>query len=62
MLRRRLQTGEFGRKLPSNMALAQELGISVMTLQKALGVLKDEGLIYTEPGRGTFVRQQGKAP
>ena len=39
------------------MKLAEELGVSPMTLQRALKVLKDEGLIVTEPGRGTFVKR-----
>ena len=40
------------------MILAHELGVSPMTVQRALKVLKDEGLLYSEPGRGTFVRRR----
>jgi DNA-binding GntR family transcriptional regulator len=39
------------------MQLAQRLGVSPMTIQRALRVLKGEGLLYSEPGRGTFVRR-----
>jgi len=56
-IRRRIAAGEFGPRLPSNMKLADQLGVAPMTVQRALRVLKDEGLIVTEPGRGTFVRQ-----
>jgi DNA-binding GntR family transcriptional regulator len=37
------------------MALAEELDVAPMTIQRALRVLKDEGLIYGKPGLGTFV-------
>jgi GntR family transcriptional regulator len=55
VLRERIRTGELGPRLPSHMKLAQELGVSPMTVQRALRVLKDEGLIYAERGLGTFV-------
>ena len=55
VLRDRIRKGELGPRLPSHMQLAQELGVSPMTVQRALRVLKDEGLIYAEPGLGTFV-------
>ena len=29
-----------------------------MTVQRALKVLKDEGLLSSQPGRGTFVRSK----
>jgi GntR family transcriptional regulator len=45
------------------MDLHRELGVSLGTLRKALGVLESEQLIVREPGRGTFVRsrQTGRA-
>jgi GntR family transcriptional regulator len=55
LLRDRIRDGELGPRLPSHMQLAQELGVSPMTVQRALKVLKDEGLIYAERGLGTFV-------
>jgi GntR family transcriptional regulator len=55
LLRDRIGKGELGPRLPSHMQLAQELGVSPMTVQRALKVLKDEGLIYAERGLGTFV-------
>ena len=43
-------------RLPALAALAAEHDLAVTTVQKALGVLKAEGLIVSYPGRGTFVR------
>ncbi|KAB2919242.1 MAG: GntR family transcriptional regulator [Hyphomicrobiaceae bacterium] len=45
-----------GGLLPSELDLHRELGVSLGTLRKALGVLENEQLIVREPGRGTFVR------
>lgn len=56
LLRERIASGEIGPRLPSYMALAEELGVAPRTVQRALGVLRDEGLVYSVPGRGTFVR------
>jgi GntR family transcriptional regulator len=54
-IRQRIADGELGPRLPSFAALAEEMGVSAMTVQKALAVLKDEGLVYSVPGLGTFV-------
>jgi len=42
-------------RLPSLSELAAGHDLAITTVQKALGVLKDEGLIVTYPGRGMFV-------
>jgi GntR family transcriptional regulator len=56
-LRRRLAAGAGGRaaRLPSEFALATEFHVSRETLRQALALLRDEGLIYSLVGRGTFV-------
>ena len=54
-IRERIRAGELGPRLPSYMTLAHELEVSPMTVQRAIGVLRDEGLVVTRPGRGTFV-------
>jgi GntR family transcriptional regulator len=56
-IRERVQAGELGPRLPSYMDLAHELGVSPMTVQRAIGLLREEGLVYTVPGRGTFVTE-----
>jgi GntR family transcriptional regulator len=50
-----------GATLPSEIDLYRQLGVSLGTLRKALGVLESEHLIVREPGRGTFVRDHQAA-
>ena len=59
ILRDRIASGEIGPRVPSLTVLEQETGLAVVTIRKALAILIDEGLIYTTPGRGTFVRGPG---
>lgn len=54
-LRERIRSGELGPRLPSQLELAELLGVSPKTVQKALDILKAEGLVYGRPGLGTFV-------
>jgi len=53
--RDRIASGQFGPKLPSIHDLATEAGVSPQTAQKAINVLKSEGLVEALPGRGVFV-------
>lgn len=57
ILRGKISSGELAPRtaLPSLRDLAAGHDLAVTTVQKALGVLKDEGLVITYPGRGTFV-------
>ena len=48
----RFQTGD---KLPNEMELAKELGISRITLREAIRILCTRGLVEIQRGRGTFV-------
>jgi GntR family transcriptional regulator len=57
-LRARIESGELGPRLPSIMKLAEEAQVSTRTMQRAIDLLKAEGILYTQPGRGTFVRQR----
>ncbi|MFJ4697951.1 GntR family transcriptional regulator [Streptomyces sp. NPDC088768] len=56
-LRDAILTGEFtsGERLPSANALGERFGVSSSTVQNALRVLKQEGLVYSQLGRGSFV-------
>ena len=59
VLRGRIASGEYppGSALPAITALAAEFGVTTNTVRKALGILKDAGLIESVPGYGTFVRK-----
>jgi GntR family transcriptional regulator len=46
--------------MPSIMELASETDLSAATVKRALRVLRDEGLIYSVPGRGTFVKRNDR--
>ena len=49
-----------GTPLPSVRSLAKDLGISVITTRRAYDELEAAGLIYTQPGRGSFVASGGR--
>lgn len=55
ILRQQITSGQIRDRLPSLTELAAEHGVALNTVQRAFRVLKEEGLIYTRPGRGTFV-------
>jgi GntR family transcriptional regulator len=57
-LRREIADGQLapGDRLPSVRQLAEHHGVASMTVQSALRQLQTDGLIRTDPGRGTFVR------
>jgi DNA-binding GntR family transcriptional regulator len=46
-----------GDQLPGAPDLEKRFRIAPMTLRNAMRVLREEGLIYSVQGRGTFVRQ-----
>jgi GntR family transcriptional regulator len=56
-LRARIAVGEFGpgARLPPERDLCRALGISRVTLRKALSVLVDEGVLLAKQGRGWYV-------
>lgn len=61
-LRDQIQRGRIAGKLPSLTDLMEETGLSLNTVQRAVRVLRDEGLVYSVPGRGTFVSKAPRRP
>ncbi|WP_405145885.1 GntR family transcriptional regulator [Sphaerisporangium sp. NBC_01403] len=57
-MERRIESGEYppGSPLPSEHQLMAEFGMARPTVVKALGVLRDNGWIVTQQGKGRFVR------
>jgi DNA-binding GntR family transcriptional regulator len=58
-LRDAIKAGDYepGDRLPSTRQLAEANGISPMTVQHAVRVLKNEGLVVSHQGRGAFVQE-----
>lgn len=52
---------ESGESLPSVRALAQELGVNPNTVQKAYQMLERDGIIYSIPGKGSFISGSNSA-
>jgi len=59
LLRGKIRAGvwEPGDPVPSERELGETYGISRMTARQALNELMNEGLVYREQGRGTFVAE-----
>lgn len=55
ILRARIEAGEITARLPGEKALTQEFGMALATVRKAVKVLRDDGLVRTVPGWGTYV-------
>jgi DNA-binding GntR family transcriptional regulator len=57
-LRASIAAGEFqpGEKLPSGRDLSRRYSVALMTMQRAIALLRDEGLVASYQGRGVFVR------
>jgi len=60
-LRRSITTGAIapGERLPSTRTLAVKYGVAAMTVHQAIKLLRDENLVDSWQGRGTFVRIEG---
>ena len=58
-LRAQIEDGSLapGARVPSITALAQEYGVALTTVRKALDQLKEDGLVVTSP-MGTFVAER----
>ncbi|MEV0088355.1 GntR family transcriptional regulator [Saccharopolyspora sp. NPDC050642] len=51
-----------GDKLASQAELAKRYGVARMTIQQALRILRDEGLVVSRQGSGVFVRERTERP
>jgi GntR family transcriptional regulator len=60
ILRQKILSGEFlpASPLPSEDALAEEYNVSRITIRQALSLLKEDGLVVRQRGKGTFVSEQ----
>jgi len=51
----RITSGYYTIKLPSERALAEEFGVSYITIRHAAAILRERDLIISIHGRGTYV-------
>lgn len=56
------QKSEPGTALPSENAISKRYGVARMTVSRAFNHLVEEGIIYRERGRGTFVSKRKDSP
>ena len=65
-IKRRIEAGQYGpgMPIPAERRLAEELGVSIKTVRRAVAELRDEGALETLPQKGTFVAEgrQGGDP
>lgn len=61
ILRARIARGEWRTgPVPSVKQLQQEYGVGRDTVLRAIEILRDEGVVFTVPRRGTYVTQDTK--
>jgi len=60
VLRQKITSGEYEGKIPGERVLAEEHQVNVKTMNKAVSTLVEEGFLYREKGKGTFVSQRIK--
>jgi GntR family transcriptional regulator len=58
-IRAQIKAGDLnpGDRLPSTRTLAAEYGVAVQTAQRAISVLKSEGVVEAIPAKGVFVKK-----
>jgi GntR family transcriptional regulator len=54
---RRIASGEYapGSMLPGERAMAEEQGVAIGTVRRAVAELRERGIVVTLPHKGTFV-------
>jgi DNA-binding GntR family transcriptional regulator len=60
ILKRRILSGQYppDSRIPTESELVEAYEVARTTARRAVGVLREEGLVYTVPQRGTYVARQ----
>jgi len=60
VMRRRIETSQWtpGQKISTLVELEQEFEVARVTIRQAVDVLRQEGLVHSQQGRGTFVAEK----
>jgi GntR family transcriptional regulator len=63
ILRRRIESGRYqpDTRIPTESELIEAFEVARTTARRAIAVLRDEGLIYTVPQRGSYVARRSSA-
>ena len=61
ILRRRIEAGEYApdTRIPTESELVEAFEVARTTARRAVEVLRNDGLVYTVPQRGTYVSRRG---
>ena len=64
ILRGRILSGQYppNMRIPTESELVETFEVARTTARRAVGALRDEGLVYTVPQRGTYVADPQSAP
>jgi GntR family transcriptional regulator len=64
ILRRRIESGQYppGTRIPTESEIVEEFEVARTTARRAVGVLREDGLIYTVPQRGSYVARSPAPP
>ncbi|MBO4270410.1 winged helix-turn-helix domain-containing protein [Microbispora triticiradicis] len=56
-IKRRIKAGQYQPRMPipAERRMAEEFGVAVNTVRRAVAVLREEGVLMTLPAKGTFV-------
>jgi GntR family transcriptional regulator len=62
VVRQRIEAGRWkvGEKIPTIEEFEREFGVAHITIRRAIDLLREEGLVDAQRGRGTFVRGQSE--
>jgi GntR family transcriptional regulator len=63
ILRRRIESGQYqpDTRIPTESELIEAFEVARTTARRAIAVLREEGLIYTVPQRGSYVARGSSA-
>jgi DNA-binding GntR family transcriptional regulator len=57
IIRKRIESGEYpkGSRIPTESEMVETWEVARTTARRAIALLREEGLVYTVPQRGTYV-------
>jgi len=64
ILRRRIDSGKYppDTRIPTESEIVEEFEVARTTARRAVSVLRNDGLIYTVPQRGSYVTRRSSSP